>query len=177
MGAGLFPESAEVSEYFQKISNLTKKQLESEKNKILELGSGSGNVTQYLIDKFGEENIISIEIDSELCKELKNKYPKLIVIQGNASDFLELIQEQKIQPEKIKGVVSTLPLSIFDEKNFQKFKSSIETLINNNNIKYMEYRFKLFEKQKRQVTRLKKENNCIFISQLIPVSVYTYSKE
>ena len=50
--------------------------LEIKKNeKILEIGAGKGVLTQYLNGK-----ITVVEIDKNLCKELKEKFPNVKVI-------------------------------------------------------------------------------------------------
>ncbi|MFR0367929.1 rRNA adenine N-6-methyltransferase family protein [Candidatus Phytoplasma palmae] len=178
MGTGLFPETQEISEYFQNISDLKPQELIKNKDKILELGSGCGNITQYLINKFGLENIICIEINKDLCDELKQRFPGIKVIQGNAADFEELISKENIKNKQIKGIVSTLPIGIFEKTDFQKIKNSIEKIVEENNIKYMNYRFKFFEKEEREMNKIKKNNNFVFISEMImPVSVYTYVKK
>lgn len=178
MGAGLFPETQEMSEYFQTVSDLTPEELKKNNNKILELGSGCGNVTQYLIEKFGVENIIAVEIDGFLCQELKTHFPGLKVIQGNAAHFETLLQKEKITHQQIKGIVSTLPVGIFDSQDFQSLKTGIEKIVVQNNIKYMNYRFKMFETETREMPELKKINNFVFISEMvIPLSVYTYVKK
>ena len=53
--------------------------LEIKKNeKVLEIGPGKGVLTQYL-----NGNITVIEIDKNLCKELKEKFPNVKVINKN----------------------------------------------------------------------------------------------
>jgi phospholipid N-methyltransferase len=178
MGSGLFPETQEMSEYFQTVSNLTPEELKKDNNKILELGSGCGNVTQYLIEKFGIENIITIEIDEFLCQELKARFSGLKVIQGNAANFENLLKQEKITNKQIKGIVSTLPVGIFNNKDFKNLKNSIEKIVSANNIKYMNYRFKMFETENREMQEIKKSNNFVFISEMVmPLSVYTYVKK
>jgi phospholipid N-methyltransferase len=177
MGTILLPETQEMSEYFQNVSNLTKDELNKKKDKILELGSGSGNITQYLVDKFGEENLISIEIIPELSREIKKKFPKITVIQGDASDFIQLIKKENIKIENIKGIVSTLPVGLFNDQTFEKLCLNIEQIVNSNNIKFMNYRFKWFETDNREMKKIKKTNSSNFIFGFImPVMVYTYEK-
>ncbi|MBP3059196.1 hypothetical protein FEF22_000115 [Texas Phoenix palm phytoplasma] len=178
MGTGLFPETQEISEYFQNVSDLKPEELKKNKDKILELGSGCGNITQYLINKFGLENIICIEINKDLCNELQKRFPGIKVINGNAANFEELISQENIENKNIKGIVSTLPIGIFEKNDFQKIKNSIEKIVQENNIKYMNYRFKFFEKEEREMNKIKKNNNFVFITEMImPVSVYTYIKK
>ncbi|WP_144658241.1 rRNA adenine N-6-methyltransferase family protein [Candidatus Phytoplasma pini] len=180
MGSGMFPETQEISEYFKNISDLKPKDLKSQNGKILELGAGCGNITQYLIEKFEEENIICLEIDHDLCQELKTRFPSITVIEGDASEFETLISKNKIQNEQIKGIVSSLPIALFEEEKFKKFESSITKIINDNKIKFMNYRFNFFEKDTREMKRINKiKNNTFnFISEMIiPVNIYTYESK
>lgn len=101
-GSGIFPETQEMSQYFTNISNLTKTEIKEKGYKILELGAGTGNVTKYLIEKFGVENIISIEWHSHLCEFLREEYPGLTVIQGNAAVFINLLEKIKYPQIKLK---------------------------------------------------------------------------
>ncbi|MGI3136368.1 MAG: rRNA adenine N-6-methyltransferase family protein [Candidatus Phytoplasma vitis] len=172
-GSGIFPETQEMSQYFTNISNLTKTEIKEKGYKILELGAGTGNVTKYLIEKFGVENIISIEWHSHLCEFLREEYPGLTVIQGNAAVFINLLEKNKISPDKIKGIVSTLPISIFDKSDFINFEKNINKIVKENKIKFMNYRFKFFETKEREIN-IKPKEDLIFITSFIPVSVYTF---
>ncbi|MEZ0180538.1 hypothetical protein ['Camptotheca acuminata' phytoplasma] len=176
MGNGLFPESQQLSEYFTKVSSLDETTLKDNEYKILELGSGSGNVTKYLVDKFGEENIITIELEKELCDKLREDYPKMTVITGNASDFINLIKPHtNDDTTKIKGIVSTLPLTIFDNTTFNQINKNITYTVQKNKINYLQYRFKIFETSTRKIKGLKEKENSFFISEMImPVSIYIY---
>ena len=49
-----------------------------ENEKVLEIGPGKGILTQYL-----KGNITIVEIDKNLCKELKEKFPDIKVINAN----------------------------------------------------------------------------------------------
>ncbi|AYJ01140.1 hypothetical protein CWO85_01150 [Candidatus Phytoplasma ziziphi] len=172
-GSGIFPETQEMSQYFTNISNLKKSELKEKGYKILELGAGTGNVTKYLIEKFGVENIICIEWHWHLCDFLRKEYPGLTVIQGNAAVFINLLEKNGLSKNKIKGIVSTLPISIFEKTDFINFENNINEIIKENKIKFMNYRFKFFETKERQIN-IKPKEDLIFITSFIPVSIYTF---
>jgi 16S rRNA (adenine1518-N6/adenine1519-N6)-dimethyltransferase len=65
--------------------------------KVLEIGPGKGILTQFL-----KGNITLIEIDKNLCNELKNKFPNMKIINEN-------ILKYKINFDKI---ISNVPYSI-----------------------------------------------------------------
>lgn len=52
---------------------------------VIEIGPGKGALTKYIIEK--TNNLIAVELDKNNCDILKNKFPKLILIN---KDFLTL---------------------------------------------------------------------------------------
>jgi phosphatidylethanolamine/phosphatidyl-N-methylethanolamine N-methyltransferase len=76
---------------------------------ILELGGGTGSLTQSLITAgVNPDRLYVIELDEELCNFLKRKFPNVHIIHGNAADL------QSVLPTSIFGsiesTVSGLPL-------------------------------------------------------------------
>lgn len=57
--------------------------LDIKKNeKVLEIGPGKGSLTQFL-----KGNVTVVEIDKNLCEELKEKFPNINVINANMLEF------------------------------------------------------------------------------------------
>jgi len=65
--------------------------------KVLEIGPGHGTLTQFL-----KGNITLIEIDKDLCKELKEKFPKYKIINKNILNY----------NENFDKIISNVPYSI-----------------------------------------------------------------
>lgn len=81
-----------------------------EKEVVLEIGAGIGNLTQKLALK--AEKVIAIEIDKKLCEILRKKtenYPNIIIIQD---DILKLNLEDLSKKYVIKKIIGNLPYSI-----------------------------------------------------------------
>ena len=74
---------------------------------IIEIGPGYGALTQKLLSK--TENLLAVEIDNELSKELKEKYPKLHLIN---EDFLETDLFKLSMDSKKLRVVGNIPYNI-----------------------------------------------------------------
>jgi 16S rRNA (adenine1518-N6/adenine1519-N6)-dimethyltransferase len=74
---------------------------------IIEIGPGYGALTRKLIS--ATENLIAVEIDNELSKELKEKYPQLHLIN---EDFLETDLSKLSKDEKKLRVVGNIPYNI-----------------------------------------------------------------
>lgn len=76
---------------------------------IVELGGGTGSITQGLIDLgVPRDKLIVIEFSGDLFEFLKNRFPDSNVIQGDATRLDEILARQGV--ENIGTVVSGLPM-------------------------------------------------------------------
>lgn len=76
---------------------------------IIELGGGTGNVTEALLETgIDPERLIVVENDTHLCTLLRNRFPQLRIVQGDASQLTELLKPLGIN--SASSVVSSLPL-------------------------------------------------------------------
>lgn len=71
---------------------------------VLELGAGTGAVTQELFKLFPSHSIQAVELQSRLATELKRKYPALDVVEGAAAAALDTYRR-----DGVTAVVSSLP--------------------------------------------------------------------
>lgn len=76
---------------------------------VLELGPGTGVVTEALIERgVAPERIVAVEFDSGFCSYLRERFPTVNVIEGDAFAF------DKAAPPDMSGpfsaVISSLPL-------------------------------------------------------------------
>lgn len=79
---------------------------------ILELGPGTGVVTQALIERgVPEERLIAIEYDPEFAAMVQKRFPKVRVLQGDAFQFAQMLDGTVQQP--YAAIVSGLPLLNF----------------------------------------------------------------
>jgi len=75
---------------------------------ILELGAGTGVMTQALINHgIPSKQIIAVERAKNLAQHLEQRFPESQIIQGDAQHLSELLQNKAHQ---IGAVVSSLPL-------------------------------------------------------------------
>jgi len=73
-------------------------------DQILELGAGTGAVTQELFKLFPSRSIQAVELQSRLATELKRKYPALNIVEGTAAAALDTYRR-----DGVTAVVSSLP--------------------------------------------------------------------
>lgn len=76
---------------------------------ILELGAGMGSLTKCLL-KGGvrPERLILVELDEEMCRILRDRFPGVLVIHGDASQLKHALPAPYHQ--KIKTVISGIPM-------------------------------------------------------------------
>ena len=75
---------------------------------LIELGAGTGSVTQALLDRgVAAGRLIVIERSAVLADRLRRRFPAINVIQGDAAQLTVLLGEPAC---KISGIVSSLPL-------------------------------------------------------------------
>lgn len=59
---------------------------------VVEIGAGTGSFTQALLDMgFPPHRLICIEVDKQLYEYLKQRFPRVLVIWGNASHLKTII--------------------------------------------------------------------------------------
>ena len=75
---------------------------------ILELGVGTGAITNFLREIVpNKESYLGIELDKDLVKSLKRKFPELKIIRGNACEVFSLHQRTNLG--KVGYIISCLP--------------------------------------------------------------------
>ena len=79
-----------------------------ENNIVLELGVGTGAITKYLQEIVPDEkSYLGIELDYDLVKSLKTKFPGFKIVRGNARDLEKI--HQKTNLGKVSYIISCLP--------------------------------------------------------------------
>jgi phosphatidylethanolamine/phosphatidyl-N-methylethanolamine N-methyltransferase len=76
---------------------------------VLELGPGTGVVTEALLERVAPERLTSIEYDARFAALVQQRFPKVRVIQGDAFDLDKTLASR----EPLAAVVSSLPLVNF----------------------------------------------------------------
>ena len=105
----LFPSSPFVGRAMTKVLG---KRIDSH---VIELGAGTGAVTQQLIRNGVEPRKLTlIEIDAQLGGHLRRRFPEVDVVIGPAQDLAKLWKERN--GENVGAIVSTLPMRLFSKK-------------------------------------------------------------
>jgi len=76
---------------------------------VLELGAGTGVVTRALLDRgVPPEHLCVIERDRQFCTRLRQRFPEVLIIQGDARRLRRLLLAHGIS--QVDCVISGLPL-------------------------------------------------------------------
>jgi phospholipid N-methyltransferase len=81
---------------------------------IVELGAGTGPITKEILTRAGKDcRVISLELDADLCRHLRRRFPNAEVLEADAVDLGRLLDERGI--DKVDHILSGLPLPSIPE--------------------------------------------------------------
>ena len=76
---------------------------------VIELGPGTGPVTEALIERgIPQERLVLVEFNPDFCTLLRQRFPRVTVVQGDAYDIRHTLAGNIVGPAA--GFVSSLPL-------------------------------------------------------------------
>lgn len=79
---------------------------------IVELGAGTGPVTKELLRRVKPHTkLIIVELDSDFCKRLRERFPNADIVEGDACHLDELLADRGIK--RVDHIISGLPLPSF----------------------------------------------------------------
>lgn len=94
---------------------------------VIELGGGTGKITEALLNHgVAPDKLITVERSPELAAYLRQKFPDIHVIEGDAGQLVQLLGN-RIQ--KINSIVSGLPFKSLPQKIVSAIKQQIQTLL------------------------------------------------
>ena len=84
---------------------------------VLELGPGTGAITQALLERgLGHHRLVAIEKSPKLADLLRERFPAIRVITGDAGELDDLLQKHVRGVHSVGAVISSLPLRQFTPK-------------------------------------------------------------
>lgn len=76
---------------------------------IVELGAGTGAISQGLLDSgLPPEAMMMVELDRPLFEYLRDRFPAVRVINGDATRLVDILRQQGV--EQVSTVISGLPM-------------------------------------------------------------------
>ncbi|MCX7120653.1 MAG: methyltransferase domain-containing protein [Gammaproteobacteria bacterium] len=92
---------------------------------VLELGPGTGVVTKAILDAgITGDKLIALEINTHFAEKLRKSFPRVTIIEGNATHLSQLLEDKKITT-----VVSSLPLLSLSDTDREKILTEIQKLL------------------------------------------------
>ena len=97
---------------------------------VLELGPGTGAVTEALIENgLAEEKLIAIERNPKLAKLLRERFPRAQIVAGDALKLDELLRRRREPIEHVGAVISSLPLLNFPKHEAEMLAQKIRSVL------------------------------------------------
>lgn len=135
--ASLTPSSRFLSDAMAQWANPRSKHF------ILELGPGTGAVTQALIRRGVAENkIVCVENNPKMAEVLRKRFPHTNILAGDAREFDKLLQENFGDVECVDAVISSLPLRNFTPEDAERLSNKIRAILRPRG-KWVQYSYKL----------------------------------
>ena len=110
---------------------------------VLELGPGTGAVTQALIGRgLREERLVAIEKNPKMARLLRQRFPRAHIITGDAWHLDVLLREHNEPIESVGAVISSLPLLNFPPEEAEALAEKIRAILQHGG-KWVQYSYHL----------------------------------
>jgi len=121
------------------------KQIPSKKpGLIIELGAGTGAITTALLSqKNPQHELIIVERSAKLAKHLTQRFPDLTVIQGDACQLHQLLNNHTSTP--VQAIVSGIPLLSSPPPTVKKIGAEINRVLEKDGL-YIQYTYNVWGK-------------------------------
>jgi phosphatidylethanolamine/phosphatidyl-N-methylethanolamine N-methyltransferase len=143
---------------------------------VLELGPGTGAVTQALI-KHGlrEDRLVAIERNPKMARLLREKFPRARIIIGDAWQLDNLLRSQREPIESVGAVISSLPLLNFPPEEAEALTKKIRGVLEPHG-NWVQYSYHLGKKQVRGSASFKLHATKIVWMNFPPARVSVFRK-
>lgn len=144
---------------------------------VLELGPGTGVVTQALIaNGLREDRIITIEKSARMAQLLKKHFPKAHVINGDACHLDKLLRRQIKGLETVGAVISSLPLRMFSLEKATELAGKIRSVLRPEG-RWVQYSYWLGNGRTDATTRFELLSTKVVWRNFPPARVSTYRRK
>jgi phosphatidylethanolamine/phosphatidyl-N-methylethanolamine N-methyltransferase len=119
------------------------------KSFVLELGPGTGAVTEALLKRgLREDRLVAIEHNPKMAELLREKFPRAQIITGDAWHLDHLLRSRREPIETVGAVISSLPLLNFPPAEAEALTQKIRTVLEPEG-NWVQYSYHLGKKQVR----------------------------
>ena len=143
---------------------------------VLELGPGTGAVTQALIQRgLREDRLVAIENNPKLARLLRKRFPDAHIITGDAWHLDVLLREHSEPIESVGAVISSLPLLNFPPYKADALAEKIRAILEPGG-KWVQYSYHLGNGHHKSATHFQRLASKIIWLNLPPARVNVYQK-
>ena len=93
---------------------------------IVELGGGTGKVTEALLQRVAPEQLVSVELSPSFADYLQRRFPPVRIIRGDALHLQDLLGNDC---ERVKIIVSGLPFRTLPQMQVHGIVKQIEKIL------------------------------------------------
>jgi phosphatidylethanolamine/phosphatidyl-N-methylethanolamine N-methyltransferase len=116
---------------------------------VLELGPGTGVVTQALIERgLRQDRLVAIEKSPKLAGHLRERFPRAHIVTGDACQLDRLLKKHVRQLECVGAVISSLPLRNFAPEVADGLSKQIRAILHPAG-KWVQYSYHLGSKRSK----------------------------
>jgi len=143
---------------------------------VLELGPGTGAVTQALLDHgLRQERLVAIERNPKLAHLLHERFPRAHIITGDAWQLDELLHRRNHPIRHVGAVISSLPLLNFTPEQAEALADKIRTVLDPQGT-WVQYSYRIHNRRTRGTSRFHLLASKIVWLNLPPARVNVYCK-
>ena len=146
---------------------------------VIELGGGTGKITRALLDAgVSPDYLVVVERDPHFYHYMKQRFPQLTVIHGDACELTSLLKDLQINTPA-RAVVSGLPLLAMDTGTQKKIVEQSLSLTRQHGV-LIQFSYGLFSPVKKSVQmELALKSQCVgqVWKNIPPAKVWTYMLE
>lgn len=143
---------------------------------VLELGPGTGSVTEALLKRgLREDRLVAIEQSPKMAELLRSHFPKAKIITGDAFELDKLLLQYPRVAENIGTVFSSLPLMNFEPAAAEKLALMIRALLPPGG-KLIQYSYHVANKQPKAAAHFEFVASDLIWMNIPPARVSVYKK-
>jgi phosphatidylethanolamine/phosphatidyl-N-methylethanolamine N-methyltransferase len=143
---------------------------------VLELGPGTGAVTQALLDRgLAPQRLIAVEKSPQLARHLQQRFPKVKVITGDALELPQLLAHHAKNCTPFPMVFSSLPLCNFPAETAHRLTQILLSLMTADG-RLVQYSYRLGIKRAESMQNLRYLTSSLVWWNLPPARVSVYQR-
>ena len=143
---------------------------------VLELGPGTGAVTEALIEHgLREDRLVAIEKNPTLARLLHRRFPNAQIVTGDAWQLDTLLQERPTPIQSVGAVISSLPLLNFSVEQAEDLAQKIRAILEPQGT-WVQYSYRIHKRRTRGTSRFRLLASKIVWFNLPPARVNVYRK-